>query len=296
MSTVKSLAESVSYALDCFGTLTGKSETMVPTGIKAVDDTIGGVLPGFCCVVGMYNSVGKSSLIMHAALQSSVKVGIVSTEDTPDVWGSRLIAAYSGVNSLKVRTGHLREDERKKVLKAQERAREEKGVEISYVIGKDLERKHNRVGVLDGVRELLDSGCKVIWLDYLQKIKGTREDRRNEISYAYTKFQEVCSDGNAVPIVMSQFARKQITEGKSYRDASMYDRPEMSWLKESGDIENEARLIILGHRDKLEKSVVQCRLAKSTLGAVGTEFAYKFNSAGVLEEYKNGKKDDDLGF
>jgi len=60
--------------------------------------------------------------------------------------------------------------------------------------------------------------------------------------------------------------------------------PQIWWLKESGDLENEARLIILGCRDKEDRGIVRFRLAKSTVGAEGRLFAYKTDVSGMLVE------------
>ena len=84
----------------------GKPE-LVPTGFSALDSELGGLGPGACGILAAATGVGKSSAMLAAMLASPVKVGAVSLEDGPDVVGSRLLSALSGINSLRIRRKDL---------------------------------------------------------------------------------------------------------------------------------------------------------------------------------------------
>ena len=212
--------------------------------------------------------------VVASALSSSESVGIISCEDTPDVVGSRALAWASGVNSRKLRTKHLSDQDKADIAVGRDRL-DSTNVLVTYAIGAPVKT------ILDCVNALAEAGCRLIWLDYLQKVRGVMEDRRNEVSTIYTQFQYACAQNECAGMVISQFSRQDPTK-----------EPQIYWLKESGDIENEARLIILGNRSAEDADTVYCRVAKSTFGGENIRFSYKRDSAGILREVVNREEDD----
>jgi len=267
---VWNLSSSADEAIKRFRTFDDGDPGLIPLGIPAVDSVIGGLFPGSCGVLGMATGVGKSSLMLTAALTSSAPVGIISCEDTPDVLGSRALAWASGVNSRKLRTKELTLED-KQSIEAGRKYLESTEVLVTYAVGAPADV------ISDCVTSLAEAGCKLIWLDYLQKVRGVTDDRRNEVSRIYTQFQYGCARNDCAGMVISQFSRQDPTR-----------EPQIYWLKESGDIENEARLIILGHRDPSDADTVYCRIAKSTYGGENVRFAYRRNDAGILEAVNGG--------
>ncbi len=267
---VWNLSSSADEAIKRFRTFDDGDPGLIPLGIPAVDSVIGGLFPGSCGVLGMATGVGKSSLMLTAALTSSSPVGIISCEDTPDVLGSRALAWASGVNSRKLRTKELTLED-KQSIEAGRTYLESTEVLVTYAVGAPADV------ISDCVTSLAEAGCKLIWLDYLQKVRGVTDDRRNEVSRIYTQFQYGCARNDCAGMVISQFSRQDPTR-----------EPQIYWLKESGDIENEARLIILGHRDPADADTVYCRIAKSTYGGENVRFAYRRNEAGILEAVNAG--------
>lgn len=274
MVAIQTPGNSVDYAAERLGVFTGEKPKLIQTGIVGFDRDIGGVAPGFITIIGAGTGLGKSNLILDSVHNTTTKVGILSCEDTPEVWGTRLLARHSGVNSLKIRKGELTQDERKRLGAAKEAVCNLHNFVIAYTIGAGLNR------ILDATEELVDAGCELIWLDYLQKIKGPG-DRRQTVGDSYTKFQELCYINNVAPVVVSQFSRRQVKDGHEYRPATLCDKPDLSWLKESGDIEIEAREVLLGYRDWHDHKLVRWWLAKSTIGGAGSEYLYRYNEAGV---------------
>jgi replicative DNA helicase len=150
---------------------------------------------------------------------------------------------------------------------------------VTYAIGAPVKV------VMSCVDALAQAGCRLIWLDYLQKVRGLMEDRRNEVSTIYTQFQYACAQNGCAGMVISQFSRQDPTK-----------EPQIYWLKESGDIENEARLIILGNRSPEDQDTVYCRVAKSTFGGENIRFAYHRDSSGILREVVHSEEDDFTDF
>lgn len=266
MTEILSLAESAKSASDYFGVLSGNKPELLATGFKPFDDIIGGIAPGFNGVFGAQNGVGKSSAILHAARTSPTKYGIISMEDTPDVLGTRLLSMESGVNGLDIRKGNLDKHARRALAEATERLAGDTGVDIAYSIGKGLQ------GVLDASKKLVEErGARILVLDYIQKIRGVRDDRNNEVAQIFDNFQGKCFDLGAAGIVVSQLSR----------NAAMHKRPTRQDLKESGDLENGARFILLAWRSK-GADIMNVVVDKSTVGGENTEFAYVRNKNGVL--------------
>lgn len=268
MRPVLSLEESAGEAAKILHIFDDGKPDLIPTGVGPVDRLVGGLFPGAAGILAAATGVGKSSLILAAALSNRYPVGVVSTEDTPDVWGSRALAWASGVNSLRIRTKSFTDKERGALLAGRTKLSTVKNVRVAYEIGSTIDE------VCDAIKGLADAGCRMVWVDYLQKIRGISDDRRNEVSIAYTAIQRVCDRNNVSAMVVSQFSRQP--------DPSR--EPQIWWLKESGDLENEARIIILGKRDSQNQNLLHFRLAKSTVGGDGLRFQYLRDGSGTLRE------------
>ncbi len=269
------LLESCDRAIAEFGIVSGERPKLVKTGLKALDGTVGGLYPGAAGILGMNQGSGKTSIVQLCALKSGSRIGIISTEDGPDVWGTRILSAFSGVDSLKIRRGELTKHERACIARSREEiAKLDDRVRIIYRIGPHPEE------VAEAAEELGEEGCELVWLDYIQKIRGASDDRRIEISRAYTAFQRACAQHQMAGMAVSQFSRQE--PGKE---------PRTWWLKESGDLENEARLILLGWRDDRDNAVVNVRLAKSTYGGEGLLFKLRRDESGTLNEVTQEEED-----
>jgi replicative DNA helicase len=265
---LKTLFESVEVAFETLHILDAGTSSLIPLGVPPLDRVLGGLFPGTCGILAAQTGVGKSSAVLSWALAANTNVGIISTEDTPDLIGSRILSAVTGIDSLKFRRGDLTDAERRLAKNAKEELKARNNVRIAYCISGSL------IDIQEAVRQLAIEGSKVIWLDYIQKIRGHNNDRRNEVSTSYTTFQRECAKNNVVGMVVSQFRRLKDTETV----------PQIWMLKESGDLENEARLCILAHRDEDDRSLIHFRIAKSTFGGENLRFCYRMDSSGTLQE------------
>jgi replicative DNA helicase len=253
---------------------------LIPFGISAVDAVIGGLGPRSCAIFAGVTGVGKSSTALHAMINSPCPVGMVSVEDGPDLIGTRLLSALTGIDSLRIRRKDVTKNELKRLQDVSKSNIGEK-MFFSYPIAGTLD------DVQKSVEALTKAGCKMIWLDYLQKVRGHNGDRRNEVSETFTTFQRACAQGKAAGIAVSQFRRLSETE----------KIPQIHHLKESGDLEIEARVIILAHRvtDESGKSRLRFRIAKSNYGGEGTSWDMARNEAGILQEVTFAESNADDG-
>lgn len=269
-----SLAESAEEALNTFGSLSGEKPNLVPLGIRVIDEAIGGMYPGTGVIVAAATGIGKSSLALHGALnaaQAGVGVGIISCEDGPDVLGTRILAWASGVPTLDIRKGNLDENQKIALEAARKRLETLDHPTVGYPVGRPIEDVE---GVL---KALAKAGCTLVYIDYLQKIRGSGQDRRNEVAGNFTRLQRIAYDHGIVPVFVSQLSR-----------GFDPDRPpSIHMLKESGDLENEARLIILLWRDTKEPHKLKMKVGKSTFGGEHIRTEFVRNKAGFLEEIRD---------
>ena len=258
--------DAVEAAFETFKTFDPDAKPdIIKLGIPAVDSTIGGVLPGTAGIIGANNGVGKSSLVLAACLRNRIPSGYIGLEDPLPELGARVLSTFSMIPTDKIRNNRLNDEERalcrelipeiKKALPHQE-----------TIVGGDMDN------VESAVKRCVDSGCRIVWLDYLHKIKGTGGgDRTQEVSRAYTRFQRICAENGVACMVVCQFSRKAD------------EVPQISWLKDTGDLENEARLILLSHLHPEIDGLVCSRIAKWSYGSgVGTEFFYQRTEQGTL--------------
>jgi replicative DNA helicase len=260
-------------ALDRLRTFSSEEPDLIKTGLTRVDATIGGLFPGQGGVLGIAQGVGKSSTILRALLNAGG--GAIFVEDTEDVVGTRFLSDVTGINGLDMRRKTLSGGQKVRLNEAVTALRERDDIWTICHPGASID------AIAGYVEELAGQGCRIIWLDYIQKVRGIRDDRHNEVATAYTRFQQACFANNCAFMVASQFAR-QVDPTK---------RPRLSWLKESGDLENEARIAVLGWRNPDDRNLIHYVLEKSTVGGEGTVWSYRRDESGVLRESSSGEED-----
>lgn len=285
MTNIVSLSESVDTATETFRTFTEGQPDLIPIGVNLVDEEVGGLGPGTSAIIGANNGLGKSSVILDACLvnqDNGVKTAYISLEDGRDVFGCRLLARYSGVDSRKIRKKSFTPEEEKALRvghkRLQDAAKTDAAMVTLYGIGKPLE------DVCDLIREAADVGAKIVYIDYIQKIRGVREDRRNEVATAFSRLHGTADRCGVAAVFASQISR-QID----------YKRiPTRHALKETGDLENEARMIIMLGRLDENRDHVWGNLDKSTFGGEGLQLRWLRKECGSL--YQVSQFDNEDGF
>ena len=273
--SVQNVKETIDQAVSTFYLDRDGRPELVPTGLGPIDKELGGLGPGACGILAAATGVGKSSAMLAAMLNSPVKVGAVSLEDGPDVVGTRLLSALSGINSLRIRCKDLTPSELKK-LNAVAKSNKLDHMYFSYPIAGRLDR------IIEEIAELTAAGCRMIWVDYLQKVRGHgKGDRRNEVAETFTRIQEAVASGGAAGMLVSQFRRPgvDLKTGKP-RPVGIHH------LKESGDLENEARIIVLASQvDSPDPGQrVRFKLAKSVYGGEYVKFDMVRDPSGTLRD------------
>lgn len=212
------------------------------TGYGTLDFAIKSILKATMFIVGGRTGCGKSNLMLGMAIlqatEQSHKPGIVSLEDSAEIWGARALSYFDSFVSAQniIDSGNLPADYRNELIAhavsgCQKLANV--GIELTYPLNRPL------TDVLQAIRELVtQKGCTIIYVDYLQAVKlGDSRDHKRTVSNAAQAIKGLCQS-LGVPLVLgSQLSRP--TKEKPFAE------PHVSELKESGDLENMAEIILL---------------------------------------------------
>lgn len=274
MTDIWSLHQSAEEAANTYYTFKEGKPSLIPLGIKAIDDQIGGIGPGSPAIFGAGTGLGKSSVVLDACLWNQninkVKPGYLSIEDTPDVVGCRLLARHSGIDSKKIRRKDLTTKELASVRRAYDDLKAvdpDTAMTIAYRVSRPLS------DVVEGLVSLADAGCKIIYVDYIQKIRGVHDDRRNEIDRVFGTLHAEAYRKSVGLVFVSQISRQIDT-----------DRiPQVTALKESGGLETEARIVLmLGRTPDDGKDRLSGIVRKSTYGGEGLRCSWERGPCGLL--------------
>jgi replicative DNA helicase len=243
----------------------GHEATFCSTGLPSVDRETGGFQYKQVSILGAATSWGKSQFcIMVADVQMSKNKTplIVSFEDSEEIYGRRLVARRANVSASRLRANKIDEDsaEWKGILSVAEKA-ERKPFFIN-AIGKSVERVATDIRCICASEEI-----DMVLVDYLQAAQCARrqQDRRNELTYISRVLTDTIKSSGAAGLLFSQFKRL-LKNG---------EKPTKSDLKESGDLENMAEMVLLGFLDKDGRPIVKVDKCKD--GITGHEYRLAWN-------------------
>ncbi|MBN1278069.1 MAG: replicative DNA helicase [Deltaproteobacteria bacterium] len=217
--------------------------TGIPTGFKDFDRLTTGLQPSDLIIVAARPSMGKTALALNigynAAKITNKAVAVFSLEMSEQQLGIRLLGFDSGVNATKLRTGFLDKKELEKLVDSAGRLSElpvyiDDSSGISVL---EMKAKCRRL------KKKNDLGLVII--DYMQLIQGRRsaESRQLEMSEISRALKALAKDLNVPVMALSQLNRK--VEDRTTK------RPQLSDLRESGAIEQDADVIVFIYRDEV---------------------------------------------
>jgi replicative DNA helicase len=215
----------------------------VLSGFAGLDEFLGGFQRSDLIIVAGRPSMGKTSLALtiarNAAVEHRACVAMFSLEMAREAVVLRLLSSESEVNSRRLRFGlHSQEDERK-IMEAT-------GILSEAPIYID-DSPQIRIAEMQGKARRLqrEHGVNLIIVDYLQLIQGEgrSENRVQEISYISRSLKGLARELN-VPVV----AVSQLSRAVEFRASH---KPQLSDLRESGSIEQDADVVIFIYRDEV---------------------------------------------
>ncbi|MEN8220202.1 MAG: replicative DNA helicase [Pseudomonadota bacterium] len=243
--------------------------TGIPTDFSDFDNLTSGLQPSDLIIVAGRPSMGKTSFAMNLAENTAIKsqkpVAVFSMEMSDEQLAMRLISSVGEVNLQSVRTGKLEDDDWDKVTVAVSRLTESPLFldDTPALNPTELRSRARRLARENGQLGL-------IVIDYLQlmQVPNNKENRTNEVSEISRALKSLAKELNVPVVALSQLNRS--LEQRSNK------RPIMSDLRESGEIEQAADLIIFIYRDEVynenssEKGKAEIIIAKQRNGPIGT--------------------------
>lgn len=213
--------------------------TFLKTGIADLDNAIGGLFPGEVTVLGARPAVGKSamaSFIGANLAQQGKKVGICSLEMSPLQYMKRLLAATSGVDGRKLRTGRNITPEEWEKLGDASFALAEWDMPFTFSV-------HTVEDLAAEARRRKDTkGLDLLIIDYMQllRVKRPVESEFVRVSVVSHDIKRLALDLNIPILALAQVARPE-QKGK-------LQMPTLDSLRGSGDIEQDADNVLFLHK------------------------------------------------
>jgi replicative DNA helicase len=217
--------------------------TGVPSGFRELDRMTAGFQPSDLIIIAGRPSMGKTAFCLniaqYAAIGNRIPVAIFSLEMSKEQLVIRMLCSEAHVEGTRLRTGFLNESDWPKLTIAAGNL-SEAPIYIDDTAALSILELRAKARRLKSER-----GLGMLIIDYLQLMKGrTRvESRQQEISEISRSLKALSKELNIPVIAVSQLSRK--TEERTG------NRPQLSDLRESGAIEQDADLILFIYRDEV---------------------------------------------
>ncbi len=259
----------------------------ISTGFKDLDDLLGGFQKSDLIILAARPSVGKTSLaldmIRHAAMTEKKTVAFFSLEMSQTQIMDRLIGMQSGIPFWEIRTGRLTD---KKLMKLADTMGEFGDTNI-YI--DDQAGQHINAIRTKARRLSLEHGLDMIFVDYLQLMHGSStESRTLEVTEISQGLKNIAKELN-IPVV----ALAQLNRAVEQRQGR---RPQLSDLRESGSIEQDADVVMFIDREEMwnpdteNKGIGELTIAKHRNGPTGVvKLAFVNEIASFRNLYKGEK-------
>lgn len=220
--------------------------TGIPTGFYELDEKTGGFQPSDLIIIAGRPAMGKTSLALNMACNAAhkgKKVGIFSLEMSSIQLVGRLLSSESEVDSHRIRMGNLSQEDWVRVTGAQKDLFE-LPLFIDDTPGVSVVEMRSKCRRLKA-----EHGLDMVIVDYLQLMSGSSfgnqggryENRQNEIS-AISRSMKILAKELDIPVV----ALSQLSRAPEQRKDD--HRPQLSDLRESGSIEQDADLVLFVYR------------------------------------------------
>jgi len=217
--------------------LSNKFVSGIPTGFQSIDKFTGGWQKTDLIIIGGASSMGKTSLglaFCFNAVKSEIPTAIFSYEMSDLQLLQRLVCSESQVNNRYVMKGTLQGHEVKKIHEAIG-VLEKKPLYIDDCSDSSIKYLLNKIR-----QYVITKDVKVFLVDYLQLVKSSGQSREQEVAYVARELKNIAKSLNITIIALSQLSRNV-----ERRDAN---KPTLSDLRESGEIEQAADIVMLVYR------------------------------------------------
>ena len=221
----------------------------IPTGFRALDNILGGMLPGNLVIVAGRPSMGKTALALNIAVNAAragYRCLFASLEMSAEELAWREQASLAAISVSDIRCGRILDDDMRRLIDVTEELR---GLPLDLHVQGALTVASIRA---QAKRHKRRDGLDLIVIDFLQLIRPSRESLRKA-----NRVQEVSEitrelKGLAVDLGLPVIALSQLSRQVEQRDDK---RPTLADLRDSGSIEQDADVVLFPYRHEyyLEK-------------------------------------------
>jgi replicative DNA helicase len=220
----------------------GQRVTGIETGFVDLDNMTSGLQPGELVVVAARPSLGKTALALnvaaHAAIKNHKTVGFFSLEMSKESLVIRLLCSEAETDSHRLRSGFSSREDWGKLTRALGRLADaplliEDTPALSIM---QIRAKARRLK--------MEKGLDLMVVDYLQLVSGQGrfENRTQEVSYISRGLKSIAKELRVPVLALSQLSRAP--------EQRPGQRPQLSDLRESGSIEQDADVVIFIFRER----------------------------------------------
>lgn len=244
--------------------------TGIPTGFRDLDSLTAGFHPSEFIVVAARPSMGKTALCLnisqYVGSQTEYSVGFFSMEMAKEQIVLRMLCAESQLDIKRVRTGFISEREFERLRLAAETLSRAKIYidETPALTVTEMKAKARRLR--------MEQKLDLLFIDYIQLMRtgGKFENRNQEMSFISRSLKELAKEIQIPVVGISQLSR---APEKARREP----RPQLSDLRESGAIEQDADVVIFIYRpevyrrhDESVRGIAEIHVAKQRNGPTDT--------------------------
>lgn len=260
--------------------------TGLETGFRDLDAKTAGLQKSDLILIAARPAMGKTAFVLniaeYVALHSNSTIALFSLEMSKEQLVKRMLAMNSMVDSQKIRTGDLEDDDWDKLVGSVRKIGNSNLVidDTSGITASELRSKCRKLKI--------EQGLDLVIIDYLQLMTGAgkrkSDSRQQEISDISRSLKVMARELNVPVIALSQLSRA--VESRPDK------RPMLSDLRESGAIEQDADIVMFIYRDEYynpdseKKGVAEVIVAKQRSGPTGpVELAWlsQYTKFGNLE-------------
>jgi replicative DNA helicase len=222
----------------------GKTVTGVASGFNDLDELTSGFQPAELIIVAARPSMGKTAFTLnvaqHAAIEHNVPVAFFSLEMSKESLVQRMLTSEARIDAQRLRKGMLRDDDFPRLARAA-------GILSSAPVWIDDTPGLTLLEMRSKARRLkADAGVGLVVVDYLQLMQGPAhaESRQQEVSQISRGLKALAKELNVPVVALSQLSRAPEQRTGDNK------RPQLSDLRESGAIEQDADLIMFLYRQE----------------------------------------------
>ena len=270
--------------------------TGVPTGITELDTLTNGLQNSDLIILAARPGVGKTSFAMTVAANAAItyhkNVAFFSLEMDGVQLAQRLLCSQAQIDQSRVRSGRLNDDEKRKIFAAVPMINQaplfvddNADLGIMELMSKARQLKHK--GHLD-----------LLIIDYLQLMKTGKEENRAVAIGAISRGLKILAKELQIPVIaLAQLSRKVEEKGR--------ERPQLSDLRESGSIEQDADMVWFVERpfvqthkdeDRYKATLIVAKHRNGSVKDIDMSFVPEYTTFYDATEQQGGEGDEEYQY